>query len=118
MAPRTRASTSVQPTRVDNPTHGGFGVGRQMAARAANLKTDHTLATPSRSRIVHPKPLPRPCISPMVRHQGAAPGGFHECAHWAPASDGRGANVTVSDETVDEVETTDTGCERLRPPDH
>src|SRR6476619_5174508 len=99
MAPRTRASTSVQPTRVDNPTHGGFGVGRQMAARAANLKTDHTLATPSRSRIVHPKPLPRPCISP-------------------PASDGRGANVTVSDGTVDEVETTDTGCEPARPSAH
>jgi hypothetical protein len=31
---------------VDNPTSGGFGVGRQMAARAANLNTDHTLATP------------------------------------------------------------------------
>src|SRR4029078_4816615 len=46
MTARTSASTRVQPTRVDNPTSGGFGVGRQMAARAANLNTDHTLATP------------------------------------------------------------------------
>jgi hypothetical protein len=34
-----------------------------MAARAANLKTDHTLVTPSRSRIVHPRPL-RDRVSP------------------------------------------------------
>src|SRR5258705_6539285 len=76
MTPRTSASTRVQPTRADNPTSGGFGVGRQMAARAANLKTDHTLVTPSRSRIVHPTPL-RDRVSPRsfgikARHPGSS----------------------------------------------
>ena len=77
MTPRTSASTRVQPTRADNPTSGGFGVGRQMAARAANLNTDHTLVTPSRSRISTQSPC-RDRVSP--RSFGI------KARRWAPSS--------------------------------
>src|SRR5262245_64237570 len=57
MATRTTASTSVQPTSTGNPTTGGSDVARQMAARAANLSTDHTLTYPfpRRRRGVRPR---------------------------------------------------------------
>ena len=42
---RTAESNTVQPKSVGNPTSGGSGVVRQIAARAASLKTDHTLTT-------------------------------------------------------------------------
>jgi hypothetical protein len=46
MARWTSAHISAQPTRTDNPTSGGLGVDRQVAARAANFRIDATLDDP------------------------------------------------------------------------
>ena len=92
--PRTRASTRVQPTRVDNPTSGGFGVGRQMAARAANLNTDHTLATPFPEQD-RPPEAPAATVYPpgrsASRHDGRAP--------WSARTQGWPPKMTVMGRT-------------------
>ena len=94
MTPRTRASTRVQPTRVDNPTSGGFGVGRQMAARAANLNTDHTLATPFPEQD-RPPEAPAATVYPpgrsASRHDGRAP--------WSARTQGWPPKMTVMGRT-------------------
>jgi hypothetical protein len=79
---------------VDNPTSGGFGVGRQMAARAANLNTDHTLATPFPEQD-RPPEAPAATVYPpgrsASRHDGRAP--------WSVRTQGWPPKMTVMGQT-------------------